>query len=61
MTIKEIRAVTGLSQSKFAEQYKLSINTLQAWEAGRRTPPEHTRAMLERIVKEDAQTVNTNK
>lgn len=61
MTVKEIRALSGLSQSKFAKQYNISINTLQAWEGGRRTPPEHTLAMLERIVKEDARTVNTNK
>lgn len=61
MTVKEIRALSGLSQSKFAEQYNISINTLQAWEGGRRTPPEHTRVMLERIVKEDARTANTNK
>ncbi len=61
MTIKEIRALSGLSQSKFAEQYNISINTLQAWEAGRRTPPEHTRTMLERLVTEDTRNTNTNK
>ncbi len=61
MTIKELRAATGLSQSKFAEQYNISIKTLQAWEAGRRTPPEHTRTMLERLVTEDTRNVNTNK
>ena len=61
MDIKEIRAASGLSQSKFAEKYSISVNTLQAWERGSRKPPEHTRAMLERIVKEDTQTVNANK
>ena len=53
MNIKEIRALTGLSQSKFAEKYSISVRTLQGWESGRFNPPAHTIAMLERLVKED--------
>ena len=52
MTIKELRAMTGLSQSQFAKKYKINVRTLQGWEAGR-TTPAHIIAMLERIVKED--------
>ena len=58
MTIKEIRALTGLSQAKFAKKYNISVRTLQGWEAGR-TPPEHTITMLERLVKEDLEKNNT--
>lgn len=53
MTVKEIRTMTGLSQRKFADKYCINVRTLQAWEVDRRTPPAHTLAMLERIVKED--------
>ena len=56
MTIKEIRTLTGLSQSKFAAKYKINVRTLQDWELGRSTPPEHTLFMLERLVKEDFKT-----
>lgn len=60
MNVKEIRTATGLSQSKFARKYNISINTLQAWEGGRRTPTEYTRAMLERIALEDVKRANNN-
>ena len=53
MKIKEIRALTGLSQAKFADKYKIPVRTLQGWEGERRTPPEYVLIMLERIVKED--------
>lgn len=53
MTIKEIRALTGLSQSKFAEKYDLPVKTLQNWEIGRREPPAYLLKLLERVVKED--------
>ena len=53
MSIKELRELTGLSQSKFAEKYNISVRTLQSWEAGKRTPPPHVTASLERLIKED--------
>ena len=53
MKIKEIRTKTGLSQSKFAAMYNISVRTLQDWEIERRTPPEYVTAMLERLVNED--------
>lgn len=55
MKIKELRNLTGLSQSKFATKYSINVRTLQSWEADKRTPPAHTLAMLERIVKEDTE------
>lgn len=53
MTIKELRASTGLSQAKFAERYSIPVRTLQGWECGRRNPPAYALAMLEKLVKED--------
>lgn len=53
MTVKEIRALTGLSQSKFATKYNISVRTLQSWEIGRTTPPPYVITMLERLVTED--------
>lgn len=35
---KAIRANTGLSQSQFANRFGIAVQTLQAWEAGRRNP-----------------------
>ena len=33
MTIKEIRALTGLSQPNFAKKYNIPFGTYQKWEA----------------------------
>ena len=53
MTIKEIRAVTGLSQTAFGERYHIPMRTIQNWEGGQRVCPEYVRLLLERVVKED--------
>ena len=50
MTINELRAMTGLSQSKFASLFGISVRTLQDWECGRRRPPEYVVGMIERIL-----------
>ena len=52
-SIKEIRQLTGLSQTKFAEKYQIPLRTLQDWEAGRREPAEYLVALLERAVQAD--------
>jgi len=52
MTIKEIRNLTGLSQSKFADQYGIPVRTLQGWEAGKKVPP-YILHLIERVVKID--------
>ena len=53
MKIKEIRAMTGLSQGKFAEKYGIPVRTLQNWEAEHREPPEYVLKLLLRCVEED--------
>ena len=52
-TIKEIRAITGLSQTAFGERYHIPMRTIQNWEGGQRECPEYVRLLLERVVKED--------
>ena len=58
MTIKEIRSITGLSQAKFAEKYKIPRRSIENWECDKNNPnyrecPEYVINMLKRIVKED--------
>ena len=52
MTTKEIRALTGLSQSRFAEAYGIPVRTLQGWEMGRPCP-RYVLRLLERVVRID--------
>ena len=47
--MKEFRLSTGLSQSKFADYFGISVRTLQEWEQGRRNPPEYLLKLLKRI------------
>lgn len=53
MTIKEIRAITGLSQRKFAKEYGLNKRTLQNWEGGANRPPKGFENLLLRAVMQD--------
>lgn len=53
MTIREIRALTGLSQVKFCEKYHIPLNTFARWEQGKREPPDYVIELLEFKVKED--------
>lgn len=50
MDIKELRARTGLSQSKFAEEYGIPLGTLRHWETGERTAPHYVMDLLKRAV-----------
>lgn len=53
MTIKEIRALTSLSQVKFCEKYHIPLNTFARWEQGKREPPDYLVELLEFRVRED--------
>jgi putative transcriptional regulator len=54
--VKEIRAITGLSQSKFARLLDVDVGTLRNWEQGRRQPTGPARALL-RAIKRDPKSV----
>lgn len=50
--IKEVRKITGLSQSAFSALVHVSLKTLQNWEQGRRSPTGPALALLT-IIKND--------
>ena len=47
MTIKELRAVSKMTQKTFAEYFNIPVRTIQDWEAGRRTPPVYMYELIE--------------
>lgn len=51
-TVKEIRAITHLSQPKFARLHDVDVGTLRNWEQGRREPTGPAKALL-RAIKND--------
>lgn len=53
MQIKEIRALTNLSQSEFSEKYKIPLATIRHWEQGQRKCPEYIMDLLEFRVRKD--------
>lgn len=52
-TIRELRALTGLSAQKFGDLYNIPLRTIQHWEGDDRTPPEYIISLLQRVVTED--------
>lgn len=50
MNVKEMRVLTGLSQTDFANKFHIKIDTLRMWEQGVNKTPEHSRYMIERIL-----------
>ena len=50
--VKEVRAITGLSQAKFARIIDVQVGTLRNWEQGRREPTGPAKALL-RAIKND--------
>lgn len=53
VTIRELRALTGLSMQKFGDLYQIPLRTIQHWEGNDRTPPEYIITLLQRVVAED--------
>lgn len=58
MTIKEIRAITGLTQKEFAKKYDIPVQTIKGWESSpesssHRDCPTYVLKLLERVVIED--------
>ena len=47
--VRAVRALTGLSQAKFAELLGIELATLRNWEQGRRAPTGPARALLRAI------------
>lgn len=53
MTIKDLRAATGLSQVKFGKKYGIPTRTVEDWEASRRKPPQYVIDLLEFKIKKE--------
>ena len=53
MTIRDMRARLGVTQSEFAARYNIPFRTVQNWETGLRKPPEYIINLLENQIKED--------
>ena len=45
--VKELRAMTGLSQVKFAEALGIPLRSLQNWELGERECPQYVADLIE--------------
>lgn len=56
ISVKEIRALTQLSQPKFARILDVDVGTLRNWEQGRREPTGPVKALL-RAIKNDPKAV----
>jgi putative transcriptional regulator len=60
MTIKELRAQSGLSQSKFAAKFSIPVRTIQAWEQEQSSPPPYLLSMIKSILDSEPQPSKTN-
>ena len=59
MTIKELRTLTGMSQSKFAIYFDISARNIQEWEqGGRKQSPPYLIGLLKRILNNEYFTEN---
>lgn len=47
--VKQVRAITKLSQAKFAAVLQVDVGTLRNWEQGRRNPTGPAKALLRAI------------
>ena len=47
MNIKQLREITGLTQQKFGERFKIPLRSVQNWESGQRQPPEYVPRLIE--------------
>lgn len=54
--VKDVRAITRLSQTKFAAVLQVDVGTLRNWEQGRRQPTGPAKALL-RAIKADPRNV----
>lgn len=47
MTVKELRAMTGMSQRAFGKYFDIPFRTVQDWEAGKSECKKYIVALLE--------------
>lgn len=52
-TIKEMRTELGLSQSKFADKFKIPVANVQSWEQGINRPLDYVSFMIQTIIEQE--------
>ena len=50
ITVREIRAATGLSQIAFAQRFCMPRRTVENWESGANNCPDYLRILLAQVV-----------
>lgn len=50
MNIKQLREVTGLTQKKFSERFKIPLRTVQNWESGTNAPADYIPRLIEMVM-----------
>ena len=55
MNSKRIRGMLGVNRKEFSERYGIPVRTLENWDSGKSSPPDWLLALLERVVREDAE------
>lgn len=48
--LKKLRSITGMSQSRFAKYFGVSVRSIQGWEQGQKQPPTYLIPLMERIL-----------
>ena len=51
MTIKELRNITGMTQTQFGQYLNIPMRSIQNWESGARKCPDYVAALIEFRVK----------
>ena len=47
MTIKELRAASGMTQKEFSDYFNIPRRSIEDWETEKRTPPEYLVNLIE--------------
>ena len=47
MTFKELRELSGMNMTQFANYFNIPYRTVQDWDNGNRTPPEYIVKLIE--------------
>ena len=51
MTIKELRGITGMTQTQFGQYLNIPMRSIQNWENGARKCPDYVAALIEFRIK----------
>ena len=49
-SFQELRKETGLSQARMAHAFGIKTRTIENWESGSRTPPEHDKLLISYVI-----------